>query len=136
MKTFYNSERRFRIWAYTVSHSSLLLRSEMKYPDQDNYMENMSYNIDLEFWAVSYINIPSDLFGISIKEIAEENLPKEISRELLIHDMKIFELESGKSKYYVIAGGLLVGKNRWENQDRIFEYNSNLEHDEIIFQTL
>jgi hypothetical protein len=133
MKIIYNSNRKFRIWAYTVSHSSLLLRSEMKYPDQDNYTESLSYNIDLEFWAVSYINIPSDILGISIREITAEALPKEINKELLIFDMKIFELKSGESKYYIIAGGLLIGKNKWINNDRIFNSDLNLEYDEIIF---
>lgn len=52
------SNRKFKMWAYVVSHSSLLLRSEMKYPDQDDYSEDEGYNIDLEFWAVSYMNIP------------------------------------------------------------------------------
>jgi len=135
MKKIYNSNRKFRIWAYTVSHSSLILRSEMKYPDQDNYSENISYNIDLEFWEVNYISLPSDLLGINIIEITVEILPEEINRELLIHDMKIFELESFGSKYYVIAGGLLIGENKWQNQDRISDYRSNLEHDEILFNS-
>lgn len=135
MITIYNSNRKFRIWAYTVSHSSLILRSEMKYPDQDNYSENISYNIDLEFWAVSYINVSSDLIGINIREITEEMLPKEINRELLRFDMKIFELKSEESNYYIIAGGILIGKNKWISQDRIFNYSSNLKHDEIIFST-
>ncbi|VEH20163.1 Uncharacterised protein [Chryseobacterium nakagawai] len=51
------SNRKFKTWGYTVSHSSLLLRSEMKYLDQDDYSENTSHNIDLEFWAVNYILI-------------------------------------------------------------------------------
>ncbi|NML59094.1 hypothetical protein [Chryseobacterium cheonjiense] len=107
----------------------------MKYPDQDNYSENISSNIDIEFWAVSYINIPSDLLGINIREVNEEMLPKEISRELLRFDMKIFELKSEESNYYIIAGGILIGKNKWINQDRIFSYSSNLKHDVILFQS-
>lgn len=133
--TMFHSNRKFRLWSYTVSHSSLILRSEMKYPDQDNYSESLSSNIDLEFWAVSYINIPSDILGINIREIKEEVLPKEINRELLRFDMKIFELKSEESNYYIIAGGILIGKNKWINQDRIFNYGSNLKHDEILFQS-
>lgn len=135
MDTFYSSKRKFRIWVYTVSHSSLLLRSEMKYPDQDEYSEETSYNIDLEFWAVSYMNIPTDLLSLSIKEIAAEELPQKINTELLMFDMRIFELESKESKYYIIAGGVLIGENKWENQDRIFSYDSNLKYDKIIFQS-
>ncbi|WP_185287477.1 hypothetical protein [Chryseobacterium lactis] len=129
------SNRKFKMWAYIVSHSSLLLRSEMKYPDQDDYSENTSYNIDLEFWTVSYINIPTYLYGITIKEITEKELPVSIDKELLKYNMKIFELESTGRKYHIIAGGLLVGKNSWINQDRIFDYNLNLEHDEILAST-
>ncbi|MCY1660772.1 hypothetical protein [Chryseobacterium sp. SL1] len=135
MGTIYNSNRKFRIWAYTVSHSSLLLRSEMKYPDQDNYSDSTSSNIDIEFWAVNYINLPSDFFGIHIREITSEELPKEIDKELLKFDMKIFEFISAKSKYYIIAGGILIAQNKWINQDRIFNYGSNLEHDKILFQS-
>ncbi|SEW40258.1 hypothetical protein SAMN05421841_2685 [Chryseobacterium wanjuense] len=135
MKTLYKSNRKFRIWAYMVSHSSLILRSEMKYPDQDDYAESISSNIDIEFWAVSYINLPSDLLGINIREITSEALPKEINKDLLIFDMRIFELKSDESKYYVIAGGILIGENKWINQDRIFNYDSNLKHDKILFQS-
>lgn len=123
------------MWAYITSHSSLLLRSEMKYPDQEDYSENTSYNIDLEFWSVSYINTPTYLYEITIKEITQKELPADIDKELLKYNMKIFELESTGRKYYIFAGGLLVGKNSWINQDRIFDYNLNLEHDEILAST-
>ncbi len=129
------SNRKFKMWAYITSHSSLLLRSEMKYPDQDDYSENTSYNIDLEFWSVSYINTPTYLYEITIKEITQKELPADIDKELLKYNMKIFELESTGRKYYIIAGGLLVGKNSWINQDRIFDYNLNLKHDEILAST-
>lgn len=128
----YNSNRNFKFWAYTVSHSSLLIRSEMKYPDQEDYSEDTRYNIDLEFWAVSYIDTPSKFEKLKIKEITKEELPKNIDKDLLVHDMKIFELLTNANKYYIIAGGLLIGKNRWENKDRIFNDNLNLEHDELI----
>jgi len=131
----YNSNRKFKMWAYIVSHSSLLLRSEMKFPDQDNYTEDQSYNIDFEFWAVNYINIPTILNNIIIKEITEKEVPMEIDKNLLKYNMKIFELESEEKKYYIIAGGLLIGKNQWVNQDRILNSNLNLEHDEVILIT-
>ncbi|MDG4655223.1 hypothetical protein P6F25_23300 [Chryseobacterium arthrosphaerae] len=129
------SNRKFKMWAYITSHSSLLLRSEMKYPDQEDYSENTSYNIDLEFWSVSYINTPTYLYEITIKEITQKELPADIDKELLKYNMKIFELESTGRKYYIFAGGLLVGKNSWINQDRIFDYNLNLEQDEILAST-
>ncbi|WP_353145118.1 hypothetical protein [Chryseobacterium sp.] len=123
------------MWAYIVSHSSLLLRSEMTYSDQDNYSEDTAYNIDLEFFGVNYINIPTNLDELAIKEITIEELAIDILIDLLKYNMKIFEIESKKKKYYIIASGLLIGKNKWEDQDRIFDYNSNLKHDEVVFQS-
>jgi hypothetical protein len=107
----------------------------MKYPDQDDYSEDEAYNIDLEFWAVSYIDIPTNLYELDIKEITVNELSRDFNQDLLLYNMKIFEIESKKEKYYIIAGGLLIGKNKWEKQDRIFDYQSNLVHDEIVFQT-
>ena len=132
METLFNSRRTFKFLAYTVSHCSLLLRSMMKFPDQDHYSEDNSYNIDIEFWAVTYINIPALLSSISIRQISDNRLPQYINRRFLIHNEKIFEIQSGEEKYYIIAGGLLIGTNRWEKEDRIFNYDLNLEHDEVV----
>lgn len=104
----------------------------MKFIGDDGFTEDVSYNIDVEFWTVTFINIPTSLVGIKIIEISEELLPKSIDRELCKYNQKIFELQDGDKKYHIIAGGLLVGVNRWENEDRIFNYDLNLEHDEVI----
>lgn len=40
-----------------ISHSSLLLRSVMQYDDEAGYSEETSYNIDLEFSFVEYMDI-------------------------------------------------------------------------------
>lgn len=130
----FQSDRKFKIWAYTVSHCSLLLRSVMKFPDEDNYSQKTSYNIDIEFWAVSYINVPTSLDNIEIIEIPKDSLPAYIDKSLSKYDEKVFEIRTDDKKYYVIAGGLLVGINRWVNEDRIFNYNLNLEHDEIVIK--
>lgn len=134
MNEIFESNRNFKMWAYTVSHSSLILRSEMRYPDQDD-SENYQYNIDLEFLTVQYINIPSTFKTLRIREITEKELPQEIDRDLLMYGMKTFELQTNGNKYYIISGSLLIAKNVWYNEDRIFNYNANLKHDEIIFST-
>lgn len=133
MEMQYNFNRKFKLWAYTVSHLSLLLRSEMRYPDQEDFCEDTAYNIDIEFWGVTYINIPTNLCNIVIKEININELTYEIDENLLLDGIKIFEIKSKDNKYYIIADGILIGKNKWVNQDRIFNYNSNLEHNEILF---
>ena len=131
----YKSNRDFRIWAYTISHNSLLLRSNMFYSDHDNYSLETSFNIDIEIWDVAYIGIPSFINNIEIREIAIDLLPIDVDKNLCEFDRKIFEITIDNKKYYVIAGGLLIASNHWEKENRIFNYDLNLEHDEIIFST-
>jgi hypothetical protein len=121
--------RVFKIWAYTVSHCFLILRSSLKYPDQEEFDENCTYNIDIEFSAVAYIDIPTTLQGIEIKELLD-NIPDELLSYKLNLGYKIFELKSRNRAYYIVAGSYRVGKNKWINQDRIL--NMNLEYDTII----
>lgn len=131
----YQSNRSFSIWAYTVSHGSLLLRSNMLYPDQDNYSTDTSFNIDIEIWDVTYISIPTHMNNIIIREITIDLLPSGIEKKLCEFDRKIFEITSDHNKYYIIAYGLLIATNRWEQEDRIFHHHLNLEHDNIIITT-
>lgn len=132
-KTIYQSDRNFRIWNYTVSHCSLLLRSIMSFPDLDDYSEETSYNIDIEISGVSFIGIPTTLRNLKIKEISEDLLPGHIDKELCKYDLKIFEFEEENKRYYIIAAGLMIATNKWDlNQDRILSYHLGLQHDKVI----
>lgn len=132
-KTIYQSDREFRIWNYTVSHCSLLLRSEMSFIGGDNFSEELSYNIDIEISGVSFIGIPTTLRNLKIKEISEDLLPGHIDKELCKYDLKIFEFEEENERYYIIAAGLMIATNKWDlNQDRILSYHLGLQHDKII----
>ncbi|PZF74814.1 hypothetical protein DN068_01045 [Taibaiella soli] len=103
----------------------------MKFVDQEDYSENVSWNIDIEFWAVSYIDTAHVLPGLIMSEITGTILPQRI-RQKTTTGQKVYEIESGGVKYYIIAGGVLVGENKWENEDRIFNYSMNLKHDNIL----
>lgn len=131
----YKSKRYFRIWGYTASHSSLLLRSNMLYYDDKDYSLENSFNIDIEIWDVTYIGIPAFIDNIEIKEITIDSLPLDIDKNLCKFDRKIFEINSDNKKYYIISGGLLIATNHWEKEDRIFYNHLNLQHDKIIFST-
>ena len=131
----YKSKRYFRIWGYTVSHSSLLLRSNMLYYDDKDYSLENSFNIDIEIWDVTYIGIPAFIDNIEIKEITIDSLPLDIDKNLCKFDRKIFEISAHNKKYYIISGGLLIATNHWEKEDRIFYNHLNLQHDKIIFST-
>ncbi len=122
-------DRVFKIWAYTVSHSFLILRSPMKFSDQEGYNEFYDYNIDLEFSAVAYLDLPVFLQGIEIKEI-KENIPQKLLRYRTDLGYKVFEIQSENNLFYVVAGNYRIGKNKWLTEDRII--NMNLEYVEIL----
>jgi hypothetical protein len=121
--------RVFQIWAYTVSHCFLLLRSPLKFPDQDGFDENHSYNIDIEFSAVAYIDIPTLLSGIEITELIN-NIPEKFQQFKTDQGYKIFQLKSNEKNYYIVAGSYRIGKNKWVAEDRVL--NMNLGYDSII----
>lgn len=121
--------RVFKIWSYTVSHSFLIIRSPLKFPDQEGFNELYSYNIDIEFSAVVYIDIPNFFHGMIIKEI-EKDIPEKLQHFKKELGFKIFEIESEGKSYYISAGNYRIGKNKWISEDRIT--NMNLEYDDII----
>ncbi|RQO77095.1 hypothetical protein DBR40_10550 [Pedobacter sp. KBW01] len=121
--------RVFQIWAYTVSHSFLILRSPMKFPDQDDSNELYDCNIDIEFSAVAYLDLPNILKGIEIGELTR-CIPKKLIHYRKDLGFKIFEIKSENNIFYVVAGNYRIGKNKWLIEDRVI--NSNLEYDEIL----
>lgn len=125
----YLSNRIFRIWAYTVSHCFLLLRSPQLFEDVEGYSNATNYNVDIEFWGVAYLELPDILKGITVKEIIE-NIPEKFHKYSTSLGYKVFEIKSESNFFYVVAAGYRVGKNNWDNEDRIL--NPNLEYDEII----
>lgn len=121
--------RLFKIWAYTVSHNFLILRSPLKYPDQEGYNDFCKYNIDIEFSAVAYLDIPSVMNGIYIHQI-ECNIPEKLQYYKNELNYKVFEINSDGKLYYIVAGSYRIGKSAWDLEDRI--QNMYLEYDEII----
>lgn len=88
MNRFYESERLFKLWGYTVSHSFLLMRSPMLFEDVEGYRKSNSYNIDIEFVSVVYLNVPNSLVGVKIREI-KGNIPIQFEP---YKDSKVFEI--------------------------------------------
>jgi hypothetical protein len=111
------------MWAYSVSHSSLLLRSSYN-PDEDR----RGFNIDIEFAGVDYLDLPMILNGISIEEL-KENLPEKFSRYQDPLHYRVFQIKSD-TNYYVVAANYLVGKNKWIDKDRMID--PFLKYDEIL----
>jgi len=128
----YISDRIFRIWAYTVSHCFLILRSPQLFEDVEGYSNATDHNVDIEFWGVSYLDLPDIFRGVKIKEL-KQDVPRRLDKYLIYKGARIFELESEENLFYVVAGGCRVGKNNWVNEDRIS--NPGLEYREIIVNT-
>ena len=122
-------ERTFRIWGYTVSHQSLLLRSEQKYPDVDGYKESLAFNIDIEFDSVAYIDLPEQIESLELR-IVTRDLPEKLKWVNKEPDQNVFELRSGNNQYYVVAHSYLIGRNNWFGESRIS--TMFLEHDEVL----
>ncbi len=126
------SNRKFKIWAYSVSHRSLLIRSYLQFHDEEGYSDATSYNIDLEFLFVEYLDIKTVIDSISISIIEKENLITDLKVKFQPYEGKIFEIKSSTQKFHIIADSLLIGTNTWLQEDRIFNFNSKLIHDKII----
>jgi len=111
----YKSKRYFRIWFYTVSHSTLLIRSEKQYSDVDyriNY-EDPDTTIDLEFSAVDFISIPKDFDGVEIERKSTKY---------------IF---NNNENWFVQAHSCVIGKSSWDYNQGVFS-DTNLKYDETI----
>jgi len=107
----------------------------MLYSDDEDYSLENSFNIDIEIWDVAYIGIPVFMYNIEIKEIAIDQLPLDIDKNLCEYERRIFEITTDNKKYYIISGGLLIATNHWGKEDRIFDNHLDLQHDKIIFST-
>lgn len=124
MNNIFDSKQVFQIWIYTVSHSILILRSP-----NNSETEVSGCNIDIEFWGVSYLDIPDMLTGVYIKEV-KEKIPVKFKKYTGSEGCKLFEIQSGSNIFYIVAAGFRVGKNNWDNENRVV--NPNLEYDELI----
>ena len=98
---------------YTVSHGTLVLRSEKQYKDV-NYeckYDNSKLTIDIIFNSVDFISIPEQIKGVEISKKG---------------DKYIF---NNNEKYYVTAANCFVGTYSGEDENNI--WTGNLTYDEI-----
>jgi hypothetical protein len=101
----------------------------MLFEDLEGYSEETNFNIDIEFTAVVYLDIPSLLNGVTISEITDD-IPDKIKHYASSSGSKVFEIKSDGDCFYVVAGGFMIGKNYWVSEDKIL--NIDLEYDEVL----
>ena len=86
--TAYQTGRRFQLWEYRVSHGQMLLRSVP--PGED------ATNVDVLFWGVSRIDLPTRFDGLKIALTPD----------------RVLKIESNGRQYAVAAAGCKVMENR------------------------
>lgn len=100
---YFSSQRRFKLWDYSVSHKQLLLRSPYDLVVRDN--------VDIVFWQVEYIAVPTLLDGVSLNDSsdAERELIESVVGTKL--PSPVYRIDSGERSYFVAAGGFKVLSN-------------------------
>jgi hypothetical protein len=128
MSSIFKSNRYFTISDFYISHGQLLLRSNKN----DNNLEN----IDIIFFDVRYIQLPTSFNGIAISKSsssAELSLPQSIQDNLANSDIRVFTITATKEKFYVIAAFFKVFENQLEFNETSLGVSKPLgRHSEII----
>ncbi|MES2485822.1 MAG: hypothetical protein V4581_07725 [Bacteroidota bacterium] len=128
----YISERNFKLWSYTVSHKSLILRSPLFSKDitEVGYDPALVNNIDIEFSGVEYLNMPSFFSGIKV-EVLLDNIVNFEPYLQWPHD-RVFKIIASEGIFHIIASSCVIGTSSWLGKDRIS--NPQLKYDLILGQ--
>lgn len=96
-------DRRFQVWAYTVSHSQLLLWSTRSV---ESDTEKFSTRIEVLFKPVDAMYLPSTVLQGLVVTLAGPEMSARITRETGIFPdghAKFFEIKSGGRRGFVVA---------------------------------
>jgi hypothetical protein len=111
----FESDRHFQMWDYTVSHQQLLVRS----PADSEIVDN----IDLVFWGVRFIGIPTSLAGAAIWEASPPELAHLAAGAAGKFALRgAFCVLSGDNTYFIAASGLVVHRNQLDIFDSSLMY--------------
>jgi hypothetical protein len=112
----FSSKRQFQVWAYTVSHGQLLLRSTKT--------EEMPTRIDILFKPVSFMELPTLFHGITVCEVESGDADGILGRiqaseyHIIYKHQKVYKLSSGDVVAYVVASAFVVHEDDGEYYDR------------------
>jgi hypothetical protein len=102
--------RRFQLWEYHVSHSMLFSHSMLliRCPK----FEPTQSNVDVKFWSVEYIDLPSVLLDLEIDEPTQEDISFVNSRlGKTVKEDNIIVLKSGDRRHVVVAGRVEISES-------------------------
>ncbi|MEO0043070.1 MAG: hypothetical protein RL329_2518 [Bacteroidota bacterium] len=86
--------------------------------------------IDIEFWGIDYLDLPTLFRGISIEIESAVTCPKGVKHQS--KGSKLLKITSEGEVYYVIAAGCIVGTSNWMLRDRLTDLS--LKYDEILMK--
>jgi hypothetical protein len=87
--------RVFQLWAYNVGMSQLLLRS--------NRSSDIATRVDIGFQAVSWLELPTYLQGVTIESDVVEDLKEIEGRGVSIGDRHLYSLSGVGYRGFVVA---------------------------------
>ncbi len=129
MKGF-KSELYFKIWEYTVSHNTLLIRYSD--PESDRV-------IDMVLGGVDYIQIPNGFRGLEIAEATKEEnecFSSFIQKARGLPCNKIYVLVTEGKRYFIIASFCNVYDHKKGYEFNLTSYfNTNMDT-RLIYQNL
>ncbi len=119
--------RDFQFWAYRVSFGLALIRSPSK--------GEGDHNVDLVFYGVKYLSLPSVLGNIQVA-IAHgeeaENLRALLRPEFRADGNEAFVIEEGSRKHYVLAAGCDLYENWGDLFDDTLQRIVNSEPSQLL----
>lgn len=107
MTTIEHRDRRFQLWAYSVSMSRLLLRSTKD--------EGATTRIDILFQNVAAVALPASLLGVVVRPANDEELRWIAdSSGVEVRSGRAFVVEGDGYRGYVVAGAVVEAKDDGE----------------------
>jgi hypothetical protein len=111
----FDSDRRFRLWDYNVSHNQLLIRSPKSV--------DLGTNVDIVMWGIEYIDVITALNGVTMATASlEERRRAEQFLGKGLESSQVLCFISGGSRFIVVAAGFKVLENDLDIFDSSLEY--------------
>ncbi len=110
------SNRSFQLWAYSVSHAQLLIRSPRSKEDPKN--------IDVAFFGVGLIEVPSGFIGLTIEDASTKEA-KAVRRRRLRDSSDVdhvYRLITDDEVFFVVAAHLRVSENSLDYRETDLDF--------------
>jgi hypothetical protein len=108
----------------------MVIRTQTSLTKSEAIASPIIETIDIEFWGIDYVDIPTSFEGLSIQVEAFSNNPKLLNYKE--REAKLFKIVSGTMMHYIVAAGCVIGKSHWINEDRLANFSLN--YDEVLMK--